>query len=198
MYFPYGETELNYLRKKDKKLGALIDRVGMIQRPINPKLFEALVESIVAQQISTKAANTVTARLQELSKLCPHRLHALPQEEIKACGMTHIKAGYIKNIAQAAALGEINFDTLHQLSDEEIIKKLTAIKGVGVWTVEMLLIFSLSRPNILSFGDLIIRRNIALLYGHKEMPKARFEKYAKRYSPYGSVASLYLWAYRPQ
>ncbi|EQB90222.1 hypothetical protein M918_01105, partial [Clostridium sp. BL8] len=97
-------------------------------------------------------------------------------------------------IAEAAISGEVDFSTLHTLTDEEIVKKLSALKGVGVWTAEMLLIFSLCRPDVVSFGDLAIRRGMMNLYGLKELPKEKFERYKKRYSPYGTVASLYLWA----
>jgi len=194
-YFPYSEAELAYLRKKDKKLAVLTDRVGIIKRPINPDPFASLVDSIVAQQISTKAAATVSAKLLAMcGEMTPHKLNALSQPEIQTCGMSMQKAGYIKNIAQAAVSKTVDFDNLHRQTDQEIIETLSAIKGVGVWTAEMLLIFSLARPDVVSYGDLIIRRSIMQLYGHKELPKERFLRYVKRYSPYGSVASLYLWA----
>jgi 3-methyladenine DNA glycosylase/8-oxoguanine DNA glycosylase len=104
------------------------------------------------------------------------------------------KAEYIKGIAEAAISGEVDFGTLHTLTDEEIIKKLSSLRGVGVWTAEMLLIFSLCRPDVVSYKDLAICRGMMNLYGLKELPIEKFERYKKRYSPYGSVASLYLWA----
>ncbi|MCL2617156.1 MAG: DNA-3-methyladenine glycosylase [Defluviitaleaceae bacterium] len=192
-YFEYGEREIEHLRKKDKKLGALIDRIGKIQREINPDLFSALVESIVAQQISAKAATTVCGKLHALCAADYANLHSKTIEEIQACGMSMRKAGYIKNIAEAAAHKSIDFAALAQKSDQEVIQTLTALKGIGVWTAEMMLIFSLMRPNVVSFGDLAIRRGMMMLYGHKDLPKERFDRYAKRYAPYGSVASLYLW-----
>ena len=192
-YFEYGESELDYLRKKDKKLAAAIDRIGMIQREVNPDLFSALVESVVGQQISSKAAATVCRRLNELCGMDAYKLYALSAEEIQACGMSMVKACYIKNIAYASVNKMIDFDVLPTLPDKEIIKALTAIKGVGVWTAEMLLIFSLMRPDVVSYGDLAIRRGMINLYGLKELPKDKFKRYAKRYSPYGSIASLYLW-----
>jgi len=194
-YFPYGEVEIAHLSKKDKKLAALIERVGIIKRPVNPCPFSSLVDSIVSQQISTKAAATVSAKLLDIcGNMTPYKLNALSQQEIQSCGMSMQKAGYIKNIAQAAVSKAVDFDILQQQSNQEVIETLTAIKGVGVWTAEMLLIFSLMRPNVISYGDLIIRRSIMQLYGHKELTKKRFLRYAKRYAPYGSVASLYLWA----
>jgi len=192
-YFEYGEAELNHLRKKDKKLGVAIDRIGILKRQINPDLFSALVESVVGQQISNKAASTVCQRLNELCGMDSQRIYTLSIEEIQACGMSMRKAGYIKNIADSVVSGAIDFDTLPEKSDTEIIEALTTIKGVGVWTAEMLLIFSLMRPNVVSYGDLAIRRGMMNLYGLKELPKEKFQRYAKRYAPYGSVASLYLW-----
>ena len=193
-YFEYGETELAHLRKKDKKLGAAIDRIGMIRREINPDLFSALVDSVVSQQISNKAAATVCKRLTDLCGMDSEKLNALAVEEFQACGMSMRKASYIKNIAEAAVTKAIDFEIMPTMSDEEIIKALTAIKGIGVWTAEMLLIFSLMRPNVVSYGDLAIRRGMMNVYGLKELPKEKFLRYAKRYTPYGSVASLYLWA----
>ena len=192
-YFIYGEKEINYLRGKDKKLCAAIDRMGIIKREVNPDLFSALIESVVGQQISSKAAATVRNRLDELTGLQAEKIQAMTTEEIKSCGMSMRKAGYIKGIADAAVNKTIDFDTLKEKPDHEIINRLTKLNGVGVWTAEMLLIFSLMRPDVISYGDLAIRRGMMNLYGHKELPKERFLRYAKRYSPYGSVASLYLW-----
>ena len=196
-YFKYGETELNHLRKRDKKLGLAIDRIGIVQRKINPDLFSALIESIVGQQISNKAAVTVYRRLLDIcnaEKLEIQTLNELSVEAIQSCGMSMRKATYIKNISEAAANKTVDFDLLPQKTDAEIIKALTTIKGIGTWTVEMLLIFSLQRPNIVSYGDLAIRRGMMHVYGLKEIKKEQFQRYAKRYAPYGSVASLYLWA----
>ena len=192
-YFEYGEKELSHLRKKDKKLGAAIERIGIIRRSINPDVFSSLVESIISQQISGKAAATVSAKLRKISEMKPCRLHSLTREQIQACGMTNRKADYIKGLAGHHVNKTVDFHNLQDKTDQEIIKTLTRIEGIGVWTVEMLLIFSLCRPDIVSFGDLAIRRGMMNLYGLKELSKEKFLRYAKRYSPYGSVASLYLW-----
>lgn len=193
LYFAYGETEINHLRKKDKKLGAVIDRVGLIKRPVNPDVFSSLARSVVSQQISSKAANTVCLKLHELCGMVAERLAALTIVEIQSCGMSMRKAEYIKGIADAAVSKAIDFEALSGMSDSDVIRTLTALKGIGVWTVEMLLIFSLMRPNVISYGDLAIRRGMMRLYNLDELPKDHFERYARRYSPYGSVASLYLW-----
>jgi len=193
IYFEYGEIELAHLRKKDKRLGAAIDQIGIIKRKVNPSLFPALIESVVGQQISSKAAVTVCRRLNDLCGMDSEKLNNMTIDEIQACGMSLRKAGYIKNIAWLAVSNAIDFESLPENSDQEIIKTLTAIKGIGVWTAEMLLIFSLMRPNVVSYGDLAIRRGMMNLYGLKELPEERFRRYAKRYAPYGSIASLYLW-----
>lgn len=193
-FFEYGYTEIEHLKRRDKKLGEAIDRIGMIQCEIKPDPFIALISSIVSQQISKKAAETVWNRLSILiGRISPENIAKVSQEEIQSCGMSARKTGYIQGIANAAISGVVNFDTLHTLSDEEIIKKLSSLNGVGVWTAEMLLIFSLCRPDVVSYGDLAIRRGIMNLYGLKELRKEKFDRYVKRYSPYGSVASLYLW-----
>ncbi|OGO77130.1 MAG: DNA-3-methyladenine glycosidase, partial [Clostridiales bacterium GWB2_37_7] len=178
-----------------KKLGEAIDKIGIIKREITPEPFTALVSSVVGQQISSKAAKTVWNRLNELlGCITPERISQAEISSIQTCGMSQRKASYIKGIAEAAMTGEVDFNNLHTLTDQEIIKKLSSLHGVGEWTAEMLLIFSLSRPDVVSYKDLAIRRGMMNLYGHKELSKERFERYRKRYSPYGSVASLYLWA----
>ncbi|GFP76347.1 DNA-3-methyladenine glycosylase family protein [Clostridium fungisolvens] len=193
--FEYGEKEIEYLKSKDKKLGAAIEKIGMIKRKITPDPFEALVWIIIGQQISTKAAETVWNRLFSLlGVITAESIDKISLSDIQGCGMTLRKAGYIKGVASAAISGEINFNELYDLSDEEIIKKLSSLNGIGVWTAEMLLISSLCRPDVVSYGDLAIRRGMMKLYSLKELPKKKFDMYRKRYSPYGSVASLYLWA----
>jgi 3-methyladenine DNA glycosylase/8-oxoguanine DNA glycosylase len=193
--FEYGQKEVNYLKSKDKKLGAAIEKIGMIERKVTPDPFEALISSVVGQQISSKAAVTVWNRLVELlGGITPERISEADVSRIQGCGMSQRKAGYIKGIAEAAISGEVDFNKLYTLTDEEIIKKLSSLHGVGEWTAEMLLIFSLNRPDVVSYKDLAIRRGMMNLYSLKELPKEKFDKYKKRYSPQGSVASLYLWA----
>ncbi len=194
-YFEYGETEINQLKRKCKKLGAAIDRIGPIKRRTMLNPFEALIFHIVGQQISSKAVKTVWNRFTTLiGEVTSSNILAADHSAIQKCGMTTRKVNYMVNISIAAQSGEIDFGTLHLLSDDDIIKKLSALNGVGVWTVEMLLLFSFCRPNVISYGDLAIRTGIMNLYGLKSLPKSQFEKYKKRYSPYNSVASLYLWA----
>jgi len=193
-YYEYGIKEIEYFKKKDKKLGKAIERIGLIDREITPNLFPAIIDSIISQQISSKAAETVFRRLSDLvGELTPVNIVNMNVEKTQQCGMTLRKAGYIRNIAQKVLAGELDLEELPKLSDEEIINKLVALNGIGIWTAEMLLIFALCRPDIVSYGDLAIRRGIMNLYGLKELSKDKFNRYRKRYSPYGTVASLYLW-----
>jgi DNA-3-methyladenine glycosylase II len=160
-----------------------------------PDLFAALINSIVAQQISSKAAATVWGRLCViLGDITPVSITNASLEDIQKCGMSVRKASYIKIIGDAVSCGELNISEFPNMSDDEITQRLSALHGIGVWTAEMLLIFSMQRPNVVSWGDLAIRRGMCNLYGHKKLDRVKFEKYKKRYSPYGSVASLYLWA----
>ncbi|EEQ06411.1 DNA-3-methyladenine glycosylase family protein [Yersinia bercovieri] len=195
MFYSYGETEINHLKRRDKKMAAAIDRLGMIARPLSPDLFAALIRNIVDQQISVKAAITVNARLVALlGAITPITVAQASAETIQGCGMTMKKAGYIKGAAEAALDGSLNLAAIAQLPDNEVITQLSSLNGVGVWTAEMLLISSLARPDVLSWGDLAIRRGMMNLYRHKTVPRERFERYRRRYAPYGTTASLYLWA----
>ena len=193
-FFEYGRKEIAHLKRRDKKLGEAIERIGIIRREIRPEPFSALVSSVVSQQISKKAAVTVWNRLSaRVGTIRPENIAGVSLAEIQSCGMSMKKAGHIQAIAAAAISGVLDFDSLPTLSDAEVIKKLSSLNGVGIWTAEMLLIFSLGRPDVVSYGDLAIRRGMMILYGLKTLSREKFDSYRQRYSPYGSVASLYLW-----
>jgi len=193
--FEYGLAEIGHLKRRDRKLGAAIDRIGIIEREVTPDLFTALVKSVVAQQISSKAADTVWGRLcRQLSIITPESIAATDVADIQKCGLSMRKAGYIKGLGDAVICGELDLLKLAELPDAEITKKLSSLHGLGVWTAEILLIFSLCRPDVVSWGDLAIRRGMMNLYGLEKLSKDEFDRFRKRYSPYGSVASLYLWA----
>jgi 3-methyladenine DNA glycosylase/8-oxoguanine DNA glycosylase len=192
--FEYDQSSIEYLQKKDKKLGAAIERIGRVERQVIPDLFTALVHSIVGQQISKQAAATVWNRVQEyFGEITPARVAIASSEEIQQLGMSLRKATYIKGVAEAALEGSLDLDRLNSLPDGEIIKRLSSLHGVGVWTAEMMLIFSLQRPDVVSWGDHAIRKGMMNLYGLTELTRGQFDKHRKRYSPYGTVASLYLW-----
>ncbi|MGI6148560.1 MAG: DNA-3-methyladenine glycosylase 2 family protein [Firmicutes bacterium] len=194
-YFVYGEAELAYLRARDAKLGAAIDRIGMIKRAVQPDLFQALVKAIVGQQISGKAQAAIWGRMQErFYPITPENLGRAALEELQGCGLSWRKAGYIKDITQAILASELDLDDLKDMPDDEVCARLIKLKGIGQWTAEMLLIFSLQRPDVVSFGDLAIQRGMRMLYRHRQITPKLFNRYRRRYSPHGTVASLYLWA----
>lgn len=195
LHFIYGATEIEHLRAKDRKLGEAIEEIGPIKREVYPELFPALVKSIVGQQISTKAQATVWKRMQDrFEPFTPEVLADTAVEELQGCGISMRKATYIYEMVHQIMAGNVDLDAFHSMSDAEVCTELTKLKGVGIWTAEMLLTFSLQRPDIVSFGDLAIQRGMRMLYRHREITPKLFAKYKKRYSPYGTVASMYLWA----
>ncbi len=194
-FFRYGEKEIAYLKSRDRRLAAVIDAVGAVKRRVIPDFFSALVHTIVGQQISTKAHETIWRKItDELEDLTPEKLLELPAEKFRAWGLSSSKAKYIRSAAQKIVSGELDVCTLQSASDADVLQKLTLLDGVGTWSAEMLMLFSMQRPNVLSFGDFAIRRGLRMIYHHRELTRERFEKYRRRFSPCGSVASLYIWA----
>jgi DNA-3-methyladenine glycosylase II len=124
----------------------------------------------------------------------PETIACVQAEELQACGMSMRKASYIQGVANSIIDGSLNLAELQSVSDEEVCKRLVHINGVGKWTAEMLMIFSMQRKDILSWGDLAIQRGMRNLYRHRKITPILFDKYKRRYSPYATIASLYLWA----
>ncbi len=194
-YFEYGEKEKQWLRSRDPVLSAAMDEIGHIHREVQPDLFKALINSIVGQQISTKAHVTIWNRMQErIAPITPENFETLRPEDIQTCGISMRKALYIKSIADTVRDGGLDLTLLPAMTDAEISASLVQLKGIGLWTAEMLMIFSMQRPDILSWDDLAIQRGLRMLYRHRTITPKLFAKYKKRYSPHASVASLYLWA----
>ena len=190
----YGANELSYLTKKDEKLGRLIEKTGHLKREVSKDLFDSLVGYIATQQISNKAAVTVRLRIAEkFGRVTAKKLAAVSDEEIKSVGISMRKALYIRGLSDAVLSGELDIEGLTGLPDETVTSRLTTLKGIGDWTAEMFLIFSLGRMDVVSYKDFAIRKGMMSLYGLKTIEKEIFDKYRKRYSPYGTVASLYLW-----
>lgn len=194
-YFKYGQKEISYLKEKDPKLATIIDEIGMIKREIIPDTFSALIHSIIGQQISSKAHQTIWERIVlKLEKVTPKNILTYPDEYLQSFGLSFRKVEYIKNIAQKISSGELDLVKLQDMSNEEVCKELSKLKGVGKWTAEMIMLFSMQRSNILSYGDLAILRGLRMLYHHRTITPKLHKKYWRRYTPYASVASLYLWA----
>ena len=195
MYFEYGNKEIEYLKNKDKRLAAVIDKIGHIERTVDDDLFSAVVHHIVGQQISTKAQNSIWIKMNDsLGEITCETLIACGRDDLQKFGITFKKTDYILDFAQRVKTGEFNIEKINSMSDEEVIAELSSLKGIGVWTAEMLLLFCLQRPNVLSWGDLAILRGMRMVYHHRKIDRMLFEKYRRRLSPYCSVASLYFWA----
>ena len=194
-FFKYGIKEIEYLKSKDKKLAVAIDKIGTLQRSVITDLFCALVHSIIGQQISTKAHHTIWERLKDkLTTVKPSTIIALSDEELQSIGISFKKVGYIKNISQKILDKDFDIENLKTLNDTQVCEELVKLKGIGKWTAEMIMIFSMQRMDVLSYGDLAIVRGMRMLYHHRKISIEKFNKYKRRYSPYGSVASFYFWA----
>ena len=195
MHFIYGSKEVEYLKSRDKVLGEIIDKIGHIDRETDTDMFSSVVHHIIGQQISTKAQTTIWNRMKEkYGEVNAETISAADSAELQSLGMTFRKAEYIKDFAAKVHGGTFALEEVASMSDEEAIKALASLKGIGVWTAEMILLFCLQRPDIFSFDDLAIQRGLRMVYHHRKIDRKLFEKYRRRFSPYCSVASLYLWA----
>jgi DNA-3-methyladenine glycosylase II len=187
---------IQHLKNADPVIGLIIEQVGPYRMVHREPTFETLVRSIVFQQLSGKAASTIYGRLAAAAgdPVSPEAILKLTPEEMRALGLSRQKTAYVRDLAERTSQGEIDFEALNKMSDNEVIKTLTAVKGVGVWTVHMFLIFALKRENVLPTGDLGVQNAIKRLYKMRRMPKAAdIEKRAKKWHPYCSVATWYLW-----
>lgn len=191
------KVAVRHLRKADPALKELIERVGPCLLEPREDRFSTLVRAIVGQQISTKAAASIDARLRDLGgdPHHPEKLRALGETAIRTAGLSGVKARYVINLAEAVASGEVPVDEFDDSwTDEEIVASLVSIKGIGVWTAEMFLMFSLNRPDILPVGDLGIRAGLRKIHGLAELPKpGECHALAEHWRPYRTVASWYLW-----
>ena len=195
MHFEYGEKEISYLKSKDAKLAEVIDTLGFVEREIDTDLFSAVVHHIIGQQISTKAQATIWQRMQDaLGHVNAETILSAGVSNLQALGISFRKAEYITDFARKVHTGEFDIEAVSQMSDTDAISALSSLKGIGVWTAEMILLFCMQRPDIFSYDDLAIQRGLRMIYHHRRIDRKLFEKYRRRFSPYCSVASLYLWA----
>ncbi|MFQ6677320.1 MAG: DNA-3-methyladenine glycosylase family protein [Fidelibacterota bacterium] len=188
---------LSHLRQVDKKLAKLIDEYGAPEFREETNYFESLVRAMVYQQLSGKAASTIYSRFQDLFNgdeyPTPEQVMNKSHDEIRSVGLSNQKANYVHNIAEAFFNGSIPKD-LEKLADDEIINHLTAIKGIGPWTAEMFLMFTLQRPDVLPVTDLGIQKGMQLFCELDGLPTLEFMmKTAEPWQPYRTVASWYLW-----
>ena len=196
-----SKEAVNHLTKADKKLAKLIKQVGDMSLQVNRgrSPYEALVESVIYQQLSGKAAASI---LKKFKSLFPKKRFPKPEDIVKAdipflrsAGLSNAKALAIKDIAQKTLDGVVpSSKTIQKMEDATIIEQLTVIRGVGQWTVEMLLIFRLGRTDVLPVTDYGVRKGFALTFGHKELPTPKdLAKYGERWKPYRTAAAWYLW-----
>lgn len=188
---------INHLKKADPVMAAIIAKAGPYRVGYTDPVFQTLVRSIVYQQLNGKAALTIFNRLTEavkVSPMTPEAVLKLRPQKMRAVGLSKQKTLYIRELARLTRDGAIQFERLPEMEDAAIIETLTRVKGVGVWTVQMFLMFALQRPNVLPVGDLGVRAAMKKAYGLAELPKPQeMERIAAAWHPYCSVASWYLW-----
>ena len=188
----YGNEEIAYLSKRDKRLGKYIKTMGFVERECFDDLFSGLCYSIINQQISMKAADSLYEKIRgAVGEIVPEKICSA--EQLFGCGLSHSKAECIALCAEKFRLGELSKEKLSGMSDDEVTKTLTKIKGIGAWTAEMILIFCLGRQDVLSLADYGIRKGLSVLHGMDMKDLAAMRKFKKLYSPYGTTASVYLW-----
>jgi len=198
----FDAAAVEHLRAADDTLRRLIDERGPLDlearvrgRPADA--YGALLRAIVGQQLSVKAARTIYERLLDLfggTTPTPEELLAADPDALRAAGLSGAKVKYVRSLAEHVRDGELHLDSLEDMSDDQAIAELTAVKGLGQWTAHMFLMFHLRRPDILPVGDQGIRRAVERLYGLEEIPDAEtLERLGERWAPYRTLASMYLW-----
>ncbi len=188
------------LSASDPLLGEWITRIGSIKLNKPSGAYSVLAQSIIAQQLSDKAAGTIAGRviqllgdLQDPGNMCRQCDTEEGREALRACGVSRPKIGYLAGLADAFGSGVLSDAVLARMADAEVIEHLVQLKGLGRWSAEMFLIFGLRRPDVFSPGDLALRRGIMRLCDTQEMTPTQCDEYAKRWTPWRTVASLYLW-----
>jgi DNA-3-methyladenine glycosylase II len=191
------QEAVRHLRRQDPIMKEVIRRAGPFTMRPHRNRFRALVFSILGQQISGKAAASIRARLVEHLKpeeISPETMGRLTPETLRSLGVSNQKAGYLLDLAQRVARGEVQLSRMSRMKDEQVIEALVQVKGIGVWTAQMFLIFSLGRPDVFPHDDLGVRMAIRNLYGLNDLPtKEVSHKIAAPWRPYASVASWYCW-----
>jgi DNA-3-methyladenine glycosylase II len=191
--------KIAHLKKSDPILKTIIEGITLREITVTRGPFEALVEAIVSQQLSIKAADTIFNRFVALTPgkkfPTPREIVKMPTAKMRTCGLSGMKVAFMKDLAKKTLDGSLNFKTIDTLSDEEVIGHLTSVKGIGRWTAEMFLIFSLRRDDVFSYSDLGLRNALKKIYKMRKPPTpAQAEKITARWKPYRSLGSRYLWA----
>jgi DNA-3-methyladenine glycosylase II len=185
-----------HLKKSDPVMRAIIERVGPCRMEFGEPTFHSLAEAIVYQQLNGKAAVTIFKRFTDAAgdPVTPEGILKMTEQQMRAVGLSKQKSSYLRDLAEKTKAGLLEFERLRELQDEEIIQHLTQVKGVGVWTAHMFLMFTLRRPDVLPTGDYGVQVAIKKHYRKRKLPKPKdMEKIAKPWSPYRSIACWYLW-----
>ena len=191
------EAARRHLRKADGVMREIIDRVGPVKLRLERNRFAMLVRSIISQQISTAAARSIRRRLEELlapGTITPADIVKLKAHQLRSVGLSGQKVSYIQDLAKKVHSGEVSLQQIGRLTDERIIEQLTQVRGIGHWTAQMFLMFSLGRPDVFPHGDLGIRSAIRNEYGLDELPDHQQSmEIAQPWHPHATIASWYLW-----
>jgi DNA-3-methyladenine glycosylase II len=197
----FARRAVTHLKKIDPVMVRVIEKVGRYKGwpESDGTHFDAVARSIVFQQLSGKAAGTIHGRFHGLyggRPPLPSELATTPDEQLRAVGLSRQKSAYLKDLGSRVASGELPIETLHELTDDEIVAALTQVKGIGRWTAQMFLMFRLGRPDVLPDLDLGIQKGIQRAYRLRKLPTPeRVKKIGAKWAPYRSVASWYLWRY---
>lgn len=194
--FKLNDYNLSYLSNKDPILRDIINTIGNYKIELNKDYYVSLVRTIIGQQLSVKAANTIFSRVENLCKvITPNNIFNTCDDDLRNAGVSWAKIKYIKHLTNEVINNQIDLNNIANLSNEDIIYELTQIKGIGRWTAEMFMIFSLGKLDIFSVSDAGLRRSIKINYKLQELPsQAEMKIISETWKPYRSIASLYLWA----
>lgn len=186
---------IKFLRQ-DKEMAQVIDTIGEYKLKKRNHHFSVLVESIISQQLATSAADAIFKRFKDLYPKFPtaSEILATRKSKLRQVGLSSMKIEYLKDLAKHVNEGKLNMRALSRMDDEDVISHLTQVKGIGRWTAEMFLIFSLGRQDIFPVGDLALRKGVQILFSLQEIPKQNeAEKLGQRWKPYRTIATWYLW-----
>jgi DNA-3-methyladenine glycosylase II len=187
---------INHLKKSDPVMRGIIEQVGVCRMEFGEPTFHNLAEAIVYQQLNGKAAVTIFKRFTDAagSPVTAKGILKLSEQQLRAVGLSKQKSSYLRDLAAKTESGLLNFDKLHTMEEADIIEHLTQVKGIGIWTAHMFLMFTLRRPDVLPTGDYGIQVAIKKHYRKRKLPKPKdMEKIARAWSPYRSIACWYLW-----
>lgn len=195
LFYHQDSDITRYLVQKDPILKELFTKKEMITVHVNDNYYESLVDTIIAQQLSSKVASVISQRVYAYfnNHVTPTRILDTTEEDLRNLGLSFQKIKYLKSLAESLITNKVSFDNLKDMTDQEVIDMLIQVKGIGVWTAQMFLMFSLGREDVFSVGDLGLRNAVKHIYQNQELTHDDIEKIAAQWSPYRSIVSHFLW-----